>query len=79
MKYTPKVIDGKVSYLMKAGKDIVKAETTEQNALWMMQNKPTDNDCLEGFPEYCIHAGDFYFLAEPQKPSRRRKKDAVCA
>ena len=66
------VENGKVEYLMRAGKDIVKGKTAQESAEWTMKNKPVSFESIDGFPEYCIHAGDFYFRAE-QEPKKSRK------
>lgn len=67
------VENGKVEYLMRAGNDIVKGKTAQESAEWTMRNKSVSFDCIEEFPEYCIHAGDFYFRAE-QEPKKSRKR-----
>lgn len=79
MNYILNVKDGKVEYLMMAGKDVVLAETTEERAHWAMEAKGVKYECIGGHPEYAIHAGEFYFasVAEPPK-KKRRIKDIVC-
>ena len=79
MNYRLNVKDGKVEYLMMAGKDVVLAETTEERARWAMEAKGVKYECIGGHPEYAIHAGEFYFasVAEPTK-KKRRIKDVVC-
>lgn len=62
---------------MKAGKDIVKATTTEENAYWMMKNKPLSDEIIDGYPEFFVHAGEFYFKGIRQQ-KKRRKKGVVC-
>lgn len=75
--YKLNVHNGKVDYLMMAGKDIVKSTTTEERAQWIIEAKGVTYECIGGHPEYAIHAGEFYFSSVPVKP-RKRKKDAVC-
>ncbi len=77
MNYKLNVQDGKGEYLMMAGKDIVRAETTEERARWAMSAKGVKYECIGGHPEYAIHCGEFYFasVVEP-KPQRKRGKDA---
>lgn len=78
--YNLNVQNGKIEYLMKSGKDVVKAETTEQNAEWIIKNKGVKNESIEGFPDYPIFAGEFYFAGtwtpsifdEEKKPKRRK-------
>lgn len=79
MNYKMNVQDGKVDYLMMAGKDVVKATTTEELAKLAMEQKGVKYECIGGHPEYAIHAGEFFFasIAETPKP-RKRKKDEVC-
>ena len=77
MNYKLNVQNGNVDYLMMAGKDIVKATTTEERAQWAMEAKGVTYECIGGHPEYAIHAGEFYFASVPVKP-RKRKKDEVC-
>lgn len=77
MNYKLNVQDGKVDYLMMAGKDIVRATTTEERAQCAMGAKGVEYECIGGHPEYAIHAGEFFFASVPVKP-RKRKKDEVC-
>jgi hypothetical protein len=76
MNYKLNVQNGNVDYLMMAGKDVVKANTTEERAQWAMEAKGVKYECIGGHPEYAIHAGEFYFASVPVKP-RKRKKDEV--
>jgi hypothetical protein len=81
MNYKLNVQDRKVDYLMMAGKDIVRATTTEERAKWAMEQKGVKYECIGEHPEYAIHCGEFYFasIAEPEKPKKKRRtKDKVC-
>ena len=69
--------NGQVNYIMMAGKDVVKATTTEERAKWAMEQKGVKYECICGHPEYAIHAGEFFFASVPVKP-KKRKKDEVC-
>lgn len=80
MKYNLRVVDGGVNYLMRSGKDIVHAKTSINSALWLLDNRGVERASIEGFPEYCVCAGGFYFDGswepeEVEKPKKRRKKD----
>lgn len=87
-KFELNVKNGKVEYLMKSGKDVVKSETTEQNADWIIKNRGVEKDEIEGFPEYPVYSGGFYFAGKwkeeknifddgVKKPRKRRVKDSV--
>jgi len=76
MNYKLNVQDGKVDYLMMAGKDVVKATTTEERARWAMGAKGVKYECIGGHPEYAIHCGELFFASVPVK-SRKRTKDEV--
>ena len=72
--------NGNVNYLMMAGNDIVLHHTTIETATWACENNEVKNETLcKEHPDYCIHAGQFYFEGkwEKQKP-KKRIKDAVC-
>ena len=51
MNYKLNVQDGKVDYLMMAGKDVVKATTTDERAQWEMNAKGVKYECIGGHPE----------------------------
>ena len=80
MNYKLKETNGNVNYLMMAGNDIVLHHTTIETAKWMCENRtPTNETLCKEHPDYCIHAGAFYFDGKWEKPrQKKRVKDAVC-
>lgn len=70
--------NGRVKYLMRAGKSIVQHETSVETAVWMIENKPTTFECLAGHPEYAIHSGEFFIHGGQKPQKKRRTKDVVC-
>ena len=75
-----KIVDGKVRYLTRSGKDYVLSTTTAERADWMMKNKPIEQKAVPGFPDFCVcAAGEYFYEGEwEKKPQKRRKKDVVC-
>ena len=79
MIYKLSVEDGMIEYLMRDGTEVVRKKTKEDNAYWMMQNKPLSAECIDGYAEFQVHAGEFYFKGKAvDDRKRRRKKDIVC-
>ena len=70
--------NNRVSYLLMAGNSIVKADTTAETALWLVDNRPSVSECIEGFPEFSVHCGEFYLEGKVVKQKKRRMKDVVC-
>ena len=86
MNYRLKAADGEVSYLMRAGMDVVMHHTNAAAAKWACDHNAPRNECISGHPEYCVHSGEFYFegcweadmLGEAMAQRKRRVKDSVC-
>ena len=54
--------DGKVRYITRAGKDLYQGKATEEQAGWMMKNKPITRETPTDWPEFCVCAdGAYYF------------------
>ena len=79
MNYKLNEQNGNVNYLMIAGNDIVLHHTNLHTAKWACGHNEPKNEYIPGHPEYCIHAGAFYFEGKwkTEKP-KKRVKDAVC-
>lgn len=73
--------DGKVYYLMNVGSkekpNIVEHHTALSSAEWACGRKEPKQEALAGYPEFCIHSGEFFFEGTWDRP-KRRKKDVVC-
>ena len=80
MTYKLNVQNGQVEYLTIVGGTLVRHATTEDRAQWAVENKRVTYECIEGHPDFMIHAGDFYFasIEVKAKPRKRRTKDIVC-
>lgn len=80
MNYKLNDQNGDVNYLMMAGNDIVLYHTTVEAATWVCENNAVKNETLcNEYPSYCIHANQFYFDGNWEKPkSKKRIKDEVC-
>ena len=73
MSYKVEVNNGRVEYIMRSGKDIVRSSTPEQTAVWMLNNGKVSEHTIDGFPEFPVHVGDFYFRGTFEvKPSRKK-------
>lgn len=64
---------GKVRYIIKAGKNLSLATATREQAEWMMKNKPVTRSTPTDWPDFCVCAGgDYWFEGEwdeEQEPS----------
>ena len=80
--YKLKIVDGRVRYLTRSGKDYVVSSTTAERADWMMKNKPIENKPIQGFSGFCVcAAGEYFYEGEwtDEKPQKKRRiKDKVC-
>lgn len=59
-KFELNIKDGRVEYLMKAGKDVVRSSTKQETAEWMVQNREVSREIISGFLDFPIHVGEFY-------------------
>ena len=78
MNYNVEVNDGRVEYLMRSGKDVVRSTTSEQTAMWMLKNGKVSNMYIDGFEEFPIHVGEFYFKGTFEvkaEPKGKREKN----
>ena len=54
--------NGRVRYVIKAGKDWAFATCTQEQAEWMMKNKPITRSTPTDWPDFCVCAdGAYYF------------------
>lgn len=82
--------NGRVRYVIMAGKDLSFATCTKEQAEWMMKNKPITRSTPTDWPDFCVCAGgDYWFdgswdddANEPSifddaadKPERQRAKN----
>ena len=54
--------NGKVHYIIKAGKDLSMAIATREQAEWMMNNKPITRGTPTDWPDFCVCAGGDYWF-----------------
>lgn len=78
MEYKLRIVDGKVPYMMVAGKDFVAAESPEATVRWIIENGKLEitND-VPGYP-LCVD-GKWYIagtIEQPQKGRRKAQKGA---
>ena len=79
MSYKLKEQNGLSRYLMVSWGDIVMAHKPIAAAEEICKQNQPVNECIPGHPAFCIHAGDFYFEGNWEKPkSKKRIKDEVC-
>jgi hypothetical protein len=67
--------EGIATYLMQAGKDIVKAQMSMETAERIVMSGNVQNKALPMHPTYCVNIGPLYFKGTWKK---RRMKDVVC-
>lgn len=54
--------NGRVRYVIKAGKDWAFASCTREQAEWMMKNKPITRSTPTEWPDFCVCAdGNYWF------------------
>ena len=77
MNYKLNEQNGKVSYLMISGNDVVLCHTDVEAAKWMCEQRAPKKETSPGHPAFCVHAGQYYFEGKWTKP-KKRIKDVVC-
>ena len=76
--YKLDVVNGRVKYMYRAGKDRCLAETSEETAQWMIHNKPLKAEQFDAeAPEFCIRAGEYYFKGEAENDAQKKRRKAV--
>ena len=76
MQYKLKVEFEKVTFLTKAGKDMVKSVMSEETAKRILkEGTPVKDDTFPGYP---IKSGDYYFEGNiiDKQPTNKEKKNA---
>lgn len=85
MDYRLTSANGRINYIMKQENGPVGNNTRLDSAEWMLrENKPFKSTEFPGYPVGVkVECGTEYFFEgewhEPQKKTKKRKKDAVCS
>ena len=70
--------DGRVRYIIRAGKDLVIASTTEDAAEWMMKNKKITRETPTDWPEFQVCAdGAYWFEGEWEDEATGNRQQAT--
>ena len=66
------IVQGKVAFLMRAGKDWVLDSMPDAEVAKIIENGKIEDD--SPFPQYPIHVGDYYFSGKKLPPKRTKAK-----
>lgn len=71
--YMLNIVDGKVPYLMRAGKDMVSARANKETVEWLLaKGKIKKSTEFEGYP---ICVDDIWFISGEWEEEKQHKED----